>query len=90
MVTVARPLSLYVTIQDPKMGFGLAVSGGQDNPNMENHDTSIVICDVLQGSPADGLLLWVSRWFLDNSVDVITSSRCMAASSKIGFRDTWY
>ena len=41
------------------MGFGLAVSGGQDNPNMENDDTSIVICDVLQGGPADGLLLWV-------------------------------
>jgi len=43
------------------MGFGLAVSGGQDNPNMDNGETSIVICDVLQGSPADGLLLWVYR-----------------------------
>ncbi|XP_026195304.1 tight junction protein ZO-2a isoform X2 [Anabas testudineus] len=46
-----------VTLQrDPKMGFGIAVSGGRDNPNEETGETSIVVSDVLQGGPADGLL----------------------------------
>uniref|UniRef100_A0A673YV16 Tight junction protein 2a (zona occludens 2) n=1 Tax=Salmo trutta TaxID=8032 RepID=A0A673YV16_SALTR len=43
-------------LQDPKMGFGIAVSGGRDNPNEENGEMSIVVSDVLQGGPADGLL----------------------------------
>ncbi|XP_055369218.1 tight junction protein ZO-2a isoform X3 [Betta splendens] len=42
--------------RDPKMGFGLAVSGGRDNPNEETGETSIVVSDVLQGGPAEGLL----------------------------------
>ncbi|CAM9345870.1 unnamed protein product, partial [Lampetra planeri] len=42
---------------DPKMGFGIAVSGGRDNPNEESGEMSIVVSDVLQGGPADGLLL---------------------------------
>lgn len=41
------------------MGFGIAVSGGRDNPNEESGETSIVVSDVLQGGPADGLLLCV-------------------------------
>lgn len=41
------------------MGFGIAVSGGRDNPNDESGETSIVVSDVLQGGPADGLLLCV-------------------------------
>lgn len=41
------------------MGFGIAVSGGRDNPNDETGETSIVVSDVLQGGPADGLLLYV-------------------------------
>ncbi|XP_040273031.1 tight junction protein ZO-2-like isoform X1 [Bufo bufo] len=46
-----------VTIQkDPKKGFGIAVSGGRDNPHFNNGDNSIVISDVLQGGPADGRL----------------------------------
>lgn len=45
--------------QDPKMGFGIAVSGGRDNPNEDTGETSIVVSDVLQGGPADGLLLCV-------------------------------
>uniref|UniRef100_A0A7N6AU53 Tight junction protein 2a (zona occludens 2) n=1 Tax=Anabas testudineus TaxID=64144 RepID=A0A7N6AU53_ANATE len=48
---------VYITIPcDPKMGFGIAVSGGRDNPNEETGETSIVVSDVLQGGPADGLL----------------------------------
>lgn len=41
------------------MGFGIAVSGGRDNPNEESGEMSIVVSDVLQGGPADGLLLYV-------------------------------
>jgi tight junction protein 2 len=47
------------SLQDPKMGFGIAVSGGRDNPNEESGEMSIVVSDVLQGGPADGLLLYV-------------------------------
>ncbi|XP_062905141.1 tight junction protein ZO-2a isoform X2 [Mobula hypostoma] len=46
-----------VTLQkDSKRGFGIAVSGGRDNPNFENGETSIIISDVLEKGPADGLL----------------------------------
>lgn len=62
-----------VTLQrDPKMGFGIAVSGGRDNPNVENGETSIIVSDVLQGGPADGLLfekdrvIQVNAIFMDN------------------------
>ncbi|KAM5194840.1 tight junction protein 2-like [Mantella aurantiaca] len=42
--------------KDPKKGFGIAVSGGRDNPHFNNGDNSIVISDVLPGGPADGCL----------------------------------
>lgn len=45
-----------VVVKDSKRGFGIAVSGGRDNPHFENGETSIVISDVLPGGPADGLL----------------------------------
>ncbi|XP_028850884.1 tight junction protein ZO-2b isoform X2 [Denticeps clupeoides] len=46
-----------VTLQrDSKMGFGIAVSGGRDNPNVGSGETSIIVSDVLKGGPADGLL----------------------------------
>ncbi|XP_068092235.1 tight junction protein ZO-2 isoform X3 [Hyperolius riggenbachi] len=46
-----------VTLQkDNKKGFGIAVSGGRDNPHFENGEPSIVISDVLPGGPADGYL----------------------------------
>lgn len=46
------------------MGFGIAVSGGRDNPNDESGETSIVVSDVLDGGPADGLLLYVLFFFI--------------------------
>ncbi len=49
----------FLSSQDSKLGFGIAVSGGRDNPNEESGETSIVVSDVLQGGPADGLLLYV-------------------------------
>uniref|UniRef100_A0A3B4U2M2 Tight junction protein 2b (zona occludens 2) n=1 Tax=Seriola dumerili TaxID=41447 RepID=A0A3B4U2M2_SERDU len=58
-----------VTLQrDSKMGFGIAVSGGRDNPNMENGETSIIVSDVLQGGPADGLLFENDRVIQVNSI----------------------
>ncbi|XP_072260276.1 tight junction protein 2 isoform X2 [Pyxicephalus adspersus] len=46
-----------VTLQkDSKKGFGIAVSGGRDNPHFDNGEPSIVISDVLPGGPADGYL----------------------------------
>ncbi|XP_036186791.1 tight junction protein ZO-2 isoform X3 [Myotis myotis] len=55
--TKHRLLPLHSLLhQDSKRGFGIAVSGGRDNPHFENGETSIVISDVLPGGPADGLL----------------------------------
>ncbi|XP_037341227.2 tight junction protein ZO-2a isoform X7 [Pungitius pungitius] len=60
-----------VTLQrDPKMGFGIAVSGGRDNPNDESGETSIVVSDVLQGGPADGFLFENDRVIQVNAVSM--------------------
>ena len=40
----------------PGYGFGIAVSGGRDNPHFANGDPSIAISDVLKGGPAEGKL----------------------------------
>ncbi|KAK2823811.1 hypothetical protein Q7C36_020411 [Tachysurus vachellii] len=57
-----------VTLQrDSKMGFGIAVSGGKDNPNEETREASIIISDVLPGGPADGLLFQNDRVVQVNS-----------------------
>ncbi|XP_019744303.1 tight junction protein ZO-2a [Hippocampus comes] len=58
-----------VTLQrDPKMGFGIAVSGGRDNPNEDSGETSIVVSDVLQGGPAEGLLFENDRVVQVNAI----------------------
>ncbi|XP_066506710.1 tight junction protein ZO-2a isoform X3 [Hoplias malabaricus] len=60
-----------VTLQrDPKMGFGIAVSGGRDNPNEDSREASIIISDVLQGGPADGLLFENDRVVLVNTASM--------------------
>uniref|UniRef100_A0A8C1TCQ9 Tight junction protein 2a (zona occludens 2) n=1 Tax=Cyprinus carpio TaxID=7962 RepID=A0A8C1TCQ9_CYPCA len=61
-------MNLKCFIVDSKMGFGIAVSGGRDNPNEENGEPSIVVSDVLQGGPADGLLFENDRVILVNNV----------------------
>uniref|UniRef100_A0A669DXL2 Tight junction protein 2a (zona occludens 2) n=1 Tax=Oreochromis niloticus TaxID=8128 RepID=A0A669DXL2_ORENI len=50
------------------MGFGIAVSGGRDNPNEDTGETSIVVSDVLQGGPADGLLFENDRVVQVNAI----------------------
>lgn len=37
----------------PGYGFGIAVSGGRDNPHFANGDPSIAVSDVLKGGPAE-------------------------------------
>ena len=41
----------------PVYGFGIAVSGGRDNPHFANGDPSIAISDVLKAGPAEGKLM---------------------------------
>uniref|UniRef100_A0A8K9UFY3 Tight junction protein 2 n=1 Tax=Oncorhynchus mykiss TaxID=8022 RepID=A0A8K9UFY3_ONCMY len=62
------PVSLPVSLPDSKMGFGIAVSGGRDNPNVDNGEMSIIVSDVLQGGPADGLLFEKDRVIQVNSI----------------------
>uniref|UniRef100_A0A8C4INP3 Tight junction protein 2 n=1 Tax=Dicentrarchus labrax TaxID=13489 RepID=A0A8C4INP3_DICLA len=64
--TTAIPVHTHTF--DPKMGFGIAVSGGRDNPNEESGETSIVVSDVLQGGPADGLLFENDRVVQVNAI----------------------
>lgn len=47
----------HVTVtRVPGYGFGIAVSGGRDNPHFTNGDTAIAISDVLKAGPAEGKL----------------------------------
>jgi len=41
----------------PGYGFGIAVSGGRDNPHFVNGDPSIAVSDVLKAGPAEGKLM---------------------------------
>ncbi|XP_053181927.1 tight junction protein ZO-2-like [Scomber japonicus] len=71
-----------VTLQrDSKMGFGIAVSGGRDNPNVDNGETSIIVSDVLQGGPADGLLFENDRVILVNSISMDNVPHSFAVQS---------
>ena len=36
----------------PGVGFGIAISGGRDNPGVQTGDTSIVVSDVVKVGPA--------------------------------------
>ena len=42
----------YVLEKAPAFGFGIAVSGGVDNPAARTGDTSVIISDVVKGGPA--------------------------------------
>uniref|UniRef100_A0AAZ3R8I1 Tight junction protein 2b (zona occludens 2) n=1 Tax=Oncorhynchus tshawytscha TaxID=74940 RepID=A0AAZ3R8I1_ONCTS len=59
---------IKLSLCDSKMGFGIAVSGGRDNPNVDNGEMSIIVSDVLQGGPADGLLFEKDRVIQVNSI----------------------
>ncbi|CAN0310274.1 unnamed protein product [Lampetra fluviatilis] len=54
----------------PGAGFGIAVSGGRDNPYFPSGEASIVVSDVLRGGPADGLLRRLDRVVAVNGASV--------------------
>uniref|UniRef100_A0A671VE50 Tight junction protein 2b (zona occludens 2) n=1 Tax=Sparus aurata TaxID=8175 RepID=A0A671VE50_SPAAU len=66
---------------DSKMGFGIAVSGGRDNPNVDNGEMSIIVSDVLQGGPADGLLFENDRVIQVNSIPMDNVPHSFAVQS---------
>ncbi|XP_067270384.1 tight junction protein ZO-2-like isoform X4 [Pseudorasbora parva] len=71
-----------VTLQrDTKMGFGIAVSGGRDNPNVESGETSIIVSDVLPGGPADGLLFENDRVIQVNTITMDNVPHSFAVQS---------
>uniref|UniRef100_A0A673MCR7 Tight junction protein ZO-2-like n=1 Tax=Sinocyclocheilus rhinocerous TaxID=307959 RepID=A0A673MCR7_9TELE len=71
-----------VTLQrDSKMGFGIAVSGGRDNPNVETGETSIIVSDVLPGGPADGLLFENDRVMQVNTITMDNVPHSFAVQS---------
>uniref|UniRef100_A0A665VSZ1 Tight junction protein 2b (zona occludens 2) n=1 Tax=Echeneis naucrates TaxID=173247 RepID=A0A665VSZ1_ECHNA len=67
--------------QDSQMGFGIAVSGGRDNPNVESGEVSIIVSDVLQGGPADGLLFENDRVIQVNSTPMDNVPHSFAVQS---------
>ncbi|CAG0880498.1 unnamed protein product [Darwinula stevensoni] len=54
----------------PGYGFGIAVSGGRDNPHFTNGDPSIAISDVLKAGPAEGKLQINDRVLSANGVSL--------------------
>uniref|UniRef100_A0A672KUL4 Tight junction protein ZO-2-like n=1 Tax=Sinocyclocheilus grahami TaxID=75366 RepID=A0A672KUL4_SINGR len=72
--------SLFL-LQDSKMGFGIAVSGGRDNPNVETGETSIIVSDVLPGGPADGLLFENDRVMQVNTITMDNVPHSFAVQS---------
>ncbi|KAJ8247816.1 hypothetical protein GJAV_G00250840 [Gymnothorax javanicus] len=54
----------------PGFGFGIAISGGRDNPHFQSGETSIVISDVLKGGPAEGMLQENDRVVMVNAVSM--------------------
>uniref|UniRef100_A0A674MJF7 Tight junction protein 2a (zona occludens 2) n=1 Tax=Takifugu rubripes TaxID=31033 RepID=A0A674MJF7_TAKRU len=63
------------------MGFGIAVSGGRDNPNEDTGETSIVVSDVLQGGPADGLLFENDRVVQVNAIPMEGANHSFAVGT---------
>lgn len=49
-------LSFFNVSQDPRIGFGFALSGGRDKPHPDSGDTSVVVSDVVRNGPAMGRL----------------------------------
>ncbi|XP_047369131.1 tight junction protein ZO-2 isoform X2 [Vespa velutina] len=54
----------------PGYGFGIAVSGGRDNPHFTNGDPAIAISDVLKAGPAEGKLQVNDRIISANGVSL--------------------
>ncbi|XP_076382260.1 zonula occludens-like protein polychaetoid isoform X2 [Megalopta genalis] len=61
----------HVTVtRVPGYGFGIAVSGGRDNPHFTNGDPAIAISDVLKAGPAEGKLQVNDRIISANGISL--------------------
>lgn len=56
LLSICQLLIFFILQANVNQGFGIAVSGGRDNPHFGSGDTSIVVSDIVRGSPSDGLL----------------------------------
>ncbi|XP_023220297.1 tight junction protein ZO-1-like [Centruroides sculpturatus] len=54
----------------PGYGFGIAVSGGRDNPHFANGDPAIAVSDVLKAGPAEGKLRVNDRVISANGISL--------------------
>lgn len=62
---------LTVTLhRAPKVGFGIAVSGGRDNPHFTSGDPAVVVSDVIRAGPAWGLVQVNDRILVANGVSL--------------------
>ena len=48
--------SVILYRSDASQGFGIAISGGKDNPHFKTGDTSVIVSDIIVGSPATDAL----------------------------------
>jgi len=78
----------YVLEKAPAFGFGIAVSGGVDNPAARTGDTSVIISDVVKGGPAwdklqvNDILNNVNSLSMDN----VSHAQAVAALKRAGKR----
>ena len=63
LVQVIWQQHTYVLEKAPAFGFGIAVSGGVDNPAARTGDTSVIISDVVKGGPAWDKLQVISHFW---------------------------
>ncbi|XP_057316695.1 tight junction protein ZO-1-like isoform X2 [Hydractinia symbiolongicarpus] len=49
-------LTVVLEKSSARQGFGIAISGGKDNPHFKTGDVSIIVSDIVEGSAADGVL----------------------------------
>uniref|UniRef100_A0ABM0LZP6 Tight junction protein ZO-1 n=2 Tax=Saccoglossus kowalevskii TaxID=10224 RepID=A0ABM0LZP6_SACKO len=80
----------YTVVLDrkPAFGFGIAVSGGIDNPHFTSGETSIVISDVLSGGPAEAKLKVNDRVIMVNNRSMENVEHCDAVSALKNSGDT--
>ncbi|XP_041061062.1 tight junction protein ZO-3-like isoform X1 [Carcharodon carcharias] len=73
--------------RDSKIGFGIAISGGKDKPNISTGETAILVSDVVRSGPAEGKILIKDRIVMVNGVSMenVPSSfaiQCLKSSGK--------
>ncbi|VDK48397.1 unnamed protein product [Anisakis simplex] len=62
--------SMCFVVNVPAVGFGIAVSGGRDNPHFTSGDPAVVVSDVVPSGPAWGLVQVNDRILSANGVSL--------------------